>query len=182
MAPMSETTTAVTIRPVESPDLDRFDAAFGSAAGASEFQWFGFTSSAGLRAAFAARGLLGGDANMLSVVADGELVGRVEWLERRWGRRDTSLCWEIAVGLFPESRSRGIGTSAQRQLVDYVFAHTRVERVQATTDPQNTAEITCLRRIGFQLEGTVRRAQWRGGAWHDQLLFSLLRDEHLSPA
>ncbi len=29
----------------------------------------------------------------------------------------------------------------------------------------------------FQVEGQIRRAQWRGGSWHDQLLMSLLRDE-----
>jgi aminoglycoside 6'-N-acetyltransferase len=121
--------------------------------------------------------MLAGSDNMLSVVADNELAGRVEWLERRWGRRDTSLCWEIAVGILPEWRGRGVGTYAQRELVRYLFTHTRVERIQATTDPQNTAEVRCLEKIGFTLEGVVRRAQWRGGCWHDQLLFSILREE-----
>ena len=114
---------------------------------------------------------------MLSVRVDGELAGRVEWLERRWGRRDTSLCWEIAVGILPGMRGQGIGTRAQRELVSYLFAHTRVERIQATTDPENLAELTCLRKIGFSQEGLVRRAQWRGGRWHDQVLLSLLREE-----
>ncbi|MGI5486301.1 GNAT family N-acetyltransferase [Microtetraspora malaysiensis] len=66
---------------------------------------------------------------------------------------------------------------AQRELVRYLFTHTRVERVQATTDPENRAEVRCLEKIGFRLEGIVRRAQWRGGRWHDQLLYSILRDE-----
>lgn len=168
----------VVLRPVQIGDLDEFDAAFDNADGASEFQWFGFTSSLVLRDAFAARGLLGGDNNMLSVVVSGDLAGRVEWLARRWGRPETSLCWEIAIGLFPWFRGRGNGTVAQRALVDYLFAHTRVERLQATTDPANLAERRCLEKCGFQLEGVVRRAQWRLGSWHDQLLFSLLRTEH----
>jgi aminoglycoside 6'-N-acetyltransferase len=121
--------------------------------------------------------LLAGPDNMLSVRVDGELAGRVEWLERRWGRRDTSLCWEIAAGILPGLRGQGIGTRAQRELVSYLFAHTRVERIQATTDPENLAELSCLRKIGFRQEGVVRRAQWRGGRWHDQVLFSLLREE-----
>jgi RimJ/RimL family protein N-acetyltransferase len=114
---------------------------------------------------------------MLAVVAEGALAGRVEWLERRWGRRDTSLCWEIAIGLLPEFRGRGIGTHAQRQLVGYLFDHTRVERIQATTDPENRPEVRCLEKLGFTVEGVVRRAQWRGGRWHDQVLLSVLRDE-----
>ncbi len=169
--------TTVELRPVQEQDLDVFGSAFASESGASEYQWFGYTSDQGLRDAFTGRGLLGGAENMLSVTADGELAGRVEWLERRWGRRDTSLCWEIAVGVLPERRGRGIGTEAQRQLVAYLFSHTRVERLQATTDPANRAELACLARVGFVREGVVRRAQWRGGRWHDQVLFSLLRDE-----
>jgi RimJ/RimL family protein N-acetyltransferase len=165
------------LRPVTKEDLDTFDQTFSSQEGAGEYQWFGFTPTRGLRTALAERALLGGPDNMLSVTSDGELVGRVEWLERRWGRRDTSLCWEIAVGILPSSRGRGVGTWAQRELVDYLFTHTRVERIQATTDPDNRAELRCLEKIGFVQEGVVRHAQWRGACWHDQVLFSILRDE-----
>jgi RimJ/RimL family protein N-acetyltransferase len=167
----------VQLRPVQMADLDVFDRTFTGIEGAGEHQWFGFTPSHRVRQAFHERGLLAGEENMLSVVVDGELVGRVEWLERRWGRRDTSLCWEIAVGMLPGYRGKGYGTAAQKKLVSYLFTHTRVERIQATTDPSNIAERTCLERIGFVLEGTVRRAQWRQGGWHDQLLYSILRDE-----
>jgi aminoglycoside 6'-N-acetyltransferase len=165
------------LRPVVEADLDALDAAFGSEDGASTYQWFGFTPTHALRDALRTRGLLAGPENMLAVVAEGALAGRVEWLERRWGRRDTSLCWEIAIGLLPEFRGRGIGTHAQRQLVGYLFDHTRVERIQATTDPENRPEVRCLEKLGFTVEGVVRRAQWRGGRWHDQVLLSVLRDE-----
>ena len=141
------------LRPVIESDLDTFDAEFAGEAGASQYQWFGFTSSHGLREALRSRGLLGGADNMLAVQVDGELAGRVEWLERRWGRRDTSLCWEIAVGIRPGFRGRGLGTRAQRELVTYLFTHTRVERIQATTDPENAAELKCLQNIGFVQEG-----------------------------
>lgn len=167
----------VELRPARESDLDVFEAAFQSETGAGEYQWFGFTSTHAQREALRSRGLLGGPDNMLVVLADRELAGRVEWLERRWGRRETSLCWEIAVGILPAARGRGIGTRAQRELVSYLFTHTRVERIQATTDPENVAELKCLQKIGFVQEGMVRRAQWRGGRWHDQVLFSLLRDE-----
>lgn len=50
-------------------------------------------------------------------------------------------------------------------------------RVQVTTDPENKAELACIHKLGFTLEGRVRQGQWREGAWHDQLLFSLLRNE-----
>ena len=71
--------TTVELRPVREPDLDVFEAAFQSEAGASQYQWFGFTAGPGLREAFATRRLLSGADNMLSITADGALAGRVGW-------------------------------------------------------------------------------------------------------
>jgi aminoglycoside 6'-N-acetyltransferase len=112
----------------------------------------------------------------LAVVAGEELAGSVEWFRSTWGP-EASWCWSIAIGLAPEFRGRGIGRVAQRQLVAYLFRHTRAERVQAWTDIANVAEQRALVAAGFQREGVLRGAQWRSGAWHDQVLFSVLRGE-----
>ncbi len=74
----------------------------------------------------------------------------------------------------PGSRYRPLG---QRTLAEYLFAHTVVERVQAWTDAKNVAEQRALESAGFTREGVVRMAQWRQGAWHDQVLYSVLRSE-----
>lgn len=167
----------VELRPVLPEDLDTFDREFAGPHGPGPYQWFGHTPTVRLRALLAERQLLAGDENMLSVILDGDLVGRVEWFRKSWGRMETSYCWEIAIGIFADRRGRGIGTEAQRQLVDYLFTHTRVERIQVTTDPENIAEQRAVEKAGFQPEGRVRRAQWRAGGWHDQLLYSVLRTE-----
>jgi aminoglycoside 6'-N-acetyltransferase len=160
---------------VQAGDLDQFDVEFAGPQGPGLYQWFGHTSSLRLRRLQQERGLLGGDENMLAVTSGDTLAGRVEWFRKAWGRVDTSACWEIAVGLFADHRGHGVGTEAQRLLVEYLFAHTRAERIQATTDPDNIAEQRAAEKAGFSLEGRVRRAQWRAGSWHDQLLYSVLR-------
>ncbi|MER5733281.1 GNAT family protein [Streptomyces sp. NPDC002138] len=170
-----DVTLEVVLRPVTAADLDRFEAEFAGPEGPGPYQWFGHTPAQRPRQLLAERGLLGGDENMLSVTVGDTLVGRVEWFRRAWGRADTSSCWEIAIGLFTAHRGRGIGTRAQRQLVDYLFAHTRVERVQVCTDAENIAEQRAVEKAGFTFEGRIRRAQWRAGAWHDQLIYSVLR-------
>lgn len=167
----------VSLRPVVLDDIDLFESAFGSLEGASEFQWFGYTNLNGLRDAVAERGALGGSANTLSVLGDDVVIGRVDWFARSWGRPNTSTCWELAIGLLPEFRGRGLGLCALRLLVDYVFTHTPVERLQVTTDPENAPVRAIMDRLGFALEGHARSSQWRGGRWHDQLLYSLLRQE-----
>ncbi|MEU1465113.1 GNAT family protein [Streptomyces sp. NPDC005727] len=89
----------------------------------------------------------------------------------------TSTCWTLAIGLVPAVRGRGIGTRAQRLLAAYLFDHTRAERLQAWTDCANLAEQRALEKAGFVREGVLRSAQWRGGRWHDQVIFSMLRAE-----
>ena len=170
-------TPNVTLRPATLADIEAFEQRFDSAAGTGPYQWFGHTTLRPLREMWEQRRLLRGANNLLAVEADEALAGRVDYFEKAWGRPDTSTCWEIAIGLFPEVRGRGIGTAAQALLVDYLFEHTRAERIQVTTDPENAAELAAAKRVGFQLEGRVRHAQWRGGRWHDQLLLSLLREE-----
>lgn len=167
----------VSLRPVSAVDLEAFEARFDSPEGAGPHQWFGHWSPLPRRRIWEERRLLRGDHNALAVDADGELAGRVDWYAKAWGPPDTSTCWEIAIALFPEHRGRGVGTAAQRLLVAYLFEHTRAERLQVVTDAEHAAERAAVERIGFQLEGRIRRATWRDGRWHDCVLLSLLRDE-----
>ncbi|NYI40989.1 GNAT family N-acetyltransferase [Demequina lutea] len=168
----------VTLAPMDEQGIELFERALLSSAGTGEFQWFGFTSAAHLRARLAEDGFLspGGGGGMLAILWDERHVGRVEWSARSWGRPATSSCWEIAIGIGAEHRGQGIGSTAQDLLARYLFEHTRAERVQASTDVENLAERRALIKAGFQEEGTVRRAQWRAGEWHDMVLYSRLRE------
>ncbi|MEU1707865.1 GNAT family protein [Streptomyces sp. NPDC005706] len=167
----------ITLRPVTADDLDVFEREFNGPEGAGPYQWFGFGSPAGLRRRFAETGLLSADGGVLCVAEAGRTVGRVEWFASTWGRPATSTCWTLAIGLVPAVRGRGIGTRAQRMLAAYLFDHTRAERLQAWTDCANLAEQRALEKAGFVREGVLRSAQWRGGRWQDQVIFSLLRAE-----
>ncbi|MFC4061201.1 GNAT family N-acetyltransferase [Planomonospora corallina] len=165
----------VVLRPVLHDDLQIFEEEFRTPEGTGPYQWFGHQDPVRLRRAFAETGLLGDEGGTLTVCAGGEVAGRVEWFKGSWGRPVTSWCWTIAIGLRPGLRGRGIGTEAQRRLVAYLFDHTRAHRVQAFTDIANLAEQRALEKAGFEREGVVREAQWRGGRWHDQVLYSVLR-------
>ncbi|MGQ0629574.1 MAG: GNAT family N-acetyltransferase [Sporichthyaceae bacterium] len=81
----------------------------------------------------------------------------------------------LGIWLLPEHRGRGVGTTAQRLLVDYLFAHTPAHRLEATTEPDNVAEQRALERCGFQREGVIRANAFRRGAWRDSVVYGLLR-------
>jgi RimJ/RimL family protein N-acetyltransferase len=167
----------VVLRPMTSADVEVLLAERAGEDGAGAFQWFGFLSGKRMRDRAETDELVTPDGGILAVEHDGALAGSVEWFKSGWGRPDTSWCWTIAIGLRAESRGHGVGRLAQRQVAEYLFAHTRAERVQAWTDVDNAAEQRALDAAGFQREGVIRSGQWRAGQWHDQILYSVLRSE-----
>ncbi|MFJ5708218.1 MULTISPECIES: GNAT family N-acetyltransferase [unclassified Streptomyces] len=170
---MSDT---ITLRPVTADDLDVWEREFSGPEGWGAHQWFGFQSTGDLRRRFAETGLLGPDGGVLSVVEGDVTVGRVKWFPGTWGPADLTN-WSLAIGLVPSARGRGIGTTAQRLLVEYLFAHTRADRIQAWTDVANLAEQRALEKAGFVKEGVLRSAVWRDGRWNDLAIYSTLRSE-----
>ncbi|WP_199487462.1 GNAT family N-acetyltransferase [Actinomadura spongiicola] len=164
----------VALRPLEAADLPVFDHAYGSPDASGEHQWFGFSPPG---RSLAEMGALGPRGGRLTVTADGRVVGSVFWFRREWGPPDTSWCWEVALHILAEERRRGVGTRSMILLTRYLFDHTLAWRVQAIADVANTPSRRMLTRVGFTEEGVLRAAQWREGRRHDQVIYSLLRDE-----
>ena len=165
------------------------------------WNWFGFRSEAEILRQLDQDGFLGADHGKLVVevvepggpgVSPGQPggpemppgraagptpIGNVSWHAVDYGPPPASRCWNIGITLLPEWRGCGYGTRAQRLLAEHLFATTVVERVEASTDVENTAERRALERAGFSFEGILRRAQFRGGGWRDMALYSLVRGE-----
>ena len=112
-------------------------------------------------------------------VVDGrdEVVGVVQWHPVPYGPTRRSVGFNIGISLRPQHRGKGHGGRAQRLLAQHLFSVSDVQRVEAGTDVENVAEQRALERAGFQREGTLRAAQWRGGRWHDLVVYAVLRGE-----
>lgn len=175
--PTPTTSSQLYLRPYTDADLEEFHKNFGHEDGTGTYQWFGYQSSSRSRREFKEDGFLNEDAGRLAVIADSRWLGRVAWHRTGWGPSE-SWCIEIGVLIVGEFRGLGFGTEAQRQLVEYLFKHTRVHRIQAVTDAKNDAEIRSLTKVGFSHEGLLRDAQWRDGHWHTQSIFSMLRNDN----
>ncbi len=168
----------VSLRPVTAEDIPLLERWDRDPAAAGPYAWFGWRDPGRFRRRFATDGYLGTDGGLLLVVVDdGRVVGDVSWRAVQGGPNAASRSWNIGVTIDPGWRGRGIGGRAQRLLAEELFAHTLAERVEATTDVENTAERRALEKAGFTYEGTLRRCQFRGGAWRDMASYSLLRGE-----
>jgi RimJ/RimL family protein N-acetyltransferase len=125
------------------------------------------------------------------------------WLESHARRTDEAL-WAIAargddrcighVGLYqldhrirkasfgiligdPAQRGKGIGTAVTRAVVDYGFDELNLHRIELDVLATNARAIHIYEGLGFQREGVLRHAQFRGGAYVDLVLMAVLDAE-----
>lgn len=84
---------------------------------------------------------------------------------------------KIAILIEPESQGRGYGTQAVQLLVDYAFETFDLNRVCLSAFGNNPAGLRAYEHAGFRLEGVRRRVWYRAGAWHDDVMMSVLRRE-----
>ncbi|HEU5474506.1 MAG TPA: GNAT family protein [Actinophytocola sp.] len=166
----------VRLRPVAEEDLDHLERMLADPEAIGEFNWAGFRDPRFWRTGWQENRLLGAPRWTLMVeTLDGERVGFVNW--RLTNPGSAFECVEFGLALWPQWRGQGLGTEAQRLLVNYLFAHTTQNRVQAGTSIDNIAEQRALERAGFTREGVLRGAAFRNGAWHDEVIYGMVRSD-----
>ncbi|MGW4467845.1 GNAT family N-acetyltransferase [Micromonospora sp. NPDC004704] len=163
------------LRPVLEADLPFLNHLINDPVASGEHQWYGFHDPHVYRRRWDENGLLGDDGGVLIVTAGDDRLGLVSW--RKVMTTRNAFYWNIGVLLAPEARGRGHGSRAQRLLAEYLFAHTLVNRVEATTEVGNVAEQRAAEKAGFTREGVLRGAGFRAGKWHDGVVYGLLRAE-----
>lgn len=104
-------------------------------------------------------------------------VGTIDWRPSMYGPPPESIAFQFGISLAPEARGKGYGPIAMRLVADYLFEHTKVNRVEGSCDSENVPSQRAMVKAGFTYEGTIRKAQWRRGAYHDLMYFSRLRGE-----
>ncbi|MFG2904454.1 GNAT family N-acetyltransferase [Kitasatospora sp. NPDC048286] len=165
----------MSLRPIAEADLAVIEEMVNDPEALGEFQWYGWRDPQRFRRQWVEGGLLDDRQWMLAVVVGGGFGGFVA--ASRSGVRPSAPYWSIGVQLRPQVRGRGIGTRAQRLLVDYLFAHSPVMRLEADTEAGNLAEQRVLEKLGFTREGVQRAVTFRGGEWRDVVRYSLLRTD-----
>jgi len=178
-------TAEVALDRATEADLDVLERLTQDPDSTGEFAWFGWFNVQRWRTAWAEDRLLGTDGGALMVVRGETLLGEtlrgaerlgfVVW--RRHPATVTAYYWEIGIALLPEARGHGYGTRAQRLIAEYLFAHTPVHRIDASTEVGNVAEQRALEKAGFSREGVSRGIGWRDGAWRDGVTYAILRTD-----
>jgi [ribosomal protein S5]-alanine N-acetyltransferase len=170
----------IRLRPVTEGDLGMFRR-FAVEPGLIGLDWPGFRDPKVVQRRFDADSYLGDDNGRLIVDVAAETepgreaAGLVSYQKRYHGTQ--AFCWEIGIALLPQWRGQGIGWRAQALFCSYLFESTPVQRIEAATHAENTAEQRSLEKAGFTLEGILRSAEFRAGQWRDGHLYSRLRTD-----
>ena len=163
--------TLVDLRLAERTDLPMLAAWFNDIDFNGEFESFEQSSLSELERSFEAKPDQRG---WILQAKDGTPVGYVGH-----GKTDGG-CW-IGYFLVPGARGKGYGSEAVLLIVDYLFLHKEIGRIQAQTHPANAASQRVLEKAGFSREGILRRTFFSRGVWRDTAMYSLLREEWGSP-
>ena len=84
---------------------------------------------------------------------------------------------EVGYGLTPAYWRRGLMTAALSAVIDYGFSALDLNKIEAGVNTGNERSSGLLRKLGFQLEGTLRENRNRRGVFGDSHWFGLLRRE-----
>jgi RimJ/RimL family protein N-acetyltransferase len=169
--------TRVRLRDATLDDADLLDA---WAANPSPFNDFGTMGRGPVDREALLRGPLRNETRGLLIVEviDGARpIGTISWHRVGYGPPGESDAWNMGIELVAEARGHGYGVEAQALVARYLFETTGANRIEAQTDIENIAEQRALEKAGFTREGVMRGSQFRAGAYHDLVTYSILRSE-----
>jgi len=92
-----------------------------------------------------------------------------------WHRQNFSAY--LSYDLAREFWGQGFATEALKPVVNFAFATLELNRLSATTTPDNTASMRVLKKLGFQEEGILREWAFWKGKFQDLRCFSRLRND-----
>lgn len=108
------------------------------------------------------------------VLRQGEaLVGHISF--GPWfGQKTYELGWAVA----PPHQCRGYATEAARAVLSHAFGTARIHRVIATCNPDNTASVRVMEKLGMRREAHFRKGHEQpDGSWTDEYFYALLESE-----
>ena len=84
---------------------------------------------------------------------------------------------EVGYWIGESHWGRGIATVAVSGITRFAFEAYDLERLFAVVNVSNPASSRVLEKVGYQLEGRMRRSAIKDGIVRDQFLYAIIRDD-----
>lgn len=87
---------------------------------------------------------------------------------------------EIGYSILSDCWNKGYGTEVAWALTGYAFDRIEAQRVFARVLPENAASVNLLTRLGFVLEGVLKKGYFFNGRVSDVAVLALTDDEYFA--
>ena len=85
--------------------------------------------------------------------------------------------FKYGIAILPEQQRKGYAAEAIWLVLRHYFDELRYQKVSVDVFAFNEASIKLHEKLGFQLEGRLRRMIFSNGAYHDTLIFGMTAEE-----
>ncbi|RLJ32456.1 RimJ/RimL family protein N-acetyltransferase [Chryseobacterium sp. 7] len=92
---------------------------------------------------------------------------------------DENVQAEFGITLNTSFQGKGYASEAIKRIIDYLFNDLHKHRITASVDPDNTASIQLMERIGLRKEGHFVKSLFWKNNWVDDVIYAVLREEWL---
>jgi len=105
------------------------------------------------------------------------LIGKITLFQFNEQNRRAEIGYVLDRGYW----DKGYMTEALTAVLTYAFDALHLRRIEADTDPDNTASLALLEKFGFQQEGLFRKRWLVNGKWADSVMLGLLTEDLQKP-
>jgi RimJ/RimL family protein N-acetyltransferase len=111
---------------------------------------------------------------LIRTLQDDCLIGFVGLWDIEWSHGEA----EVGIGIGERvSWGKGYGTDAMRVILRYGFTELNLKRITLGVFDYNARAIRSYEKVGFTLEGRMRKAIYRDGSRVDIVYMGILREE-----
>lgn len=89
---------------------------------------------------------------------------------------------KVTIGIFignKEYWGKGYGTDAIKTLTSFIFDQMNINKIKLSVYAFNKRAMRCYEKCGFKVEGTLHQELFRDGAYHDEFVMALLREDYI---
>lgn len=84
---------------------------------------------------------------------------------------------EAGFTLLKDFQGMGYMQEAMHTIINFGFLSLGLNRIQAKVLPENTRAVALVERLGFKVEGTMRKSVFFNGSFHDEHVCAILAED-----
>lgn len=108
-----------------------------------------------------------------AIVVDGEIVGGIGIQQLDY----INQLAEVGYWVGKSYRRRGYGSQAVNLVLSFAFTKIKLHKVYARVYGPNVGSGKLLKKLGFKMEGNLRKQIMVRKRWYDVMMYGLLKDE-----